>query len=77
MGWVISLMVWLPMSRPPCCPTRTWESPTRRRMAQARRAIALKAVGCYIHMGLGMSEGVAVQRGVDIGPPVVDLYLAV
>ena len=46
-------------------------------MAQARRAIALKAVGCYIHMGLGMSEGVAVQRGVDIGPQVVDLYLAV
>ena len=34
--------------------------------------------GWLLHpYGLGMSEGVAVQRGVDIGPQVVDLYLAV
>ena len=31
------------------------------------------AVGCCIHIGLGMPEGVAVQRGVDIGPQVIDL----
>ena len=55
-------------------PYRDWNRvPRDERMAQARRAIALMAVGCYTHMGLGMSEGVAVQRGVDIGPQVIDL----